>query len=485
MKVSEALHRAGEHLAAGRTAEAEPLYRRVLAASPNHPRALAGLGVVALRTGHLKEAIDLLRRATAKDPADVESRAALAEALYRDGQKSEGESLFGELLARDPDCLAAINRFSAALYLAGEYERAESLVRRAIELAPDWYLLRRRMGTLLVALSRPREAVEHLRRAIELEPEDADAHMALGQALMFTGDFANAFRETEWRWKLPGESYPDVSCPRWDGRIERGKMLLIFGEEGYGDVIQFSGFLPALVATGINVVLSARPALGPLLRSLRGVRVAKSGDPVLEADYHLPLLSLPLVMNWPIEIVGRATPYLTAERSLVDAWRERLGPRARLRVGIAWAGNPGHQNDAERSIALSALTPLASAGPGIELHSLHVTAESSASIASGELCVRDHAQLLRDFADTAALISNLDLIVSVDTSVAHLAGALRRPVWLMLAHPPDGRWMLGRSDTPWYPTMRLFRQKRPGEWAQVIEEVAAELRAFKPPPPAP
>jgi hypothetical protein len=380
--------------------------------------------------------------------------------------------MFRDLLAEDANCLPAVSRFGTALLNAGDLARAEPMLRRAAELKPNAYAEQFRLGSLLCFAGKTREAVEVLERAAQLCPDDAPAHMALGQAFMYAGDFLRGCREMEWRWKLPGPGYPDLPYPRWDGNVEAGKRLLVVGEEGFGDVIQFAGFLPDLAAAGMNVTLTARPELVGLLQSLRGVRVIEEGTPIDHADYWLPLLSLPLARGIALEALPRSSPYLAADADKIATWKQHLGEG--FHVGLAWSGNPAHPHDASRSIPLPMLAPLFDI-PGVQWHSLQITPEAQQAIQATALPIRDHTDHLHDFSDTAALVTTLDLVISIDSSIAHLAGALGQSTWILLYHPPDGRWMLRRPDTPFYPTARLFRQPRAKEWTSVIDEIRRAL----------
>ncbi len=474
MKVREALQLASDHLAHDRFAEAEALYRQVLAASPENATALAGMGRIGLQSGHIAEAAEMLERAVAVHPNDADARAALAEALHRTGRREEAERVFRDLLAADATCFPAVSRFGNALAVAGDLARAEPMLRRATELQPNSYTEHFRLGSLLCFAGKSPEAVAALERAAALCPDDAPTHMALGQAFMYAGDFLRGCREMEWRWKLPGPAYPDLPYPRWDGKVEAGKTLLVVGEEGYGDVIQFAGFLPDLAAAGMNVTLTARPELVGLLQSLRGVRIAEEGTPIAGVDDWLPLLSVPLARGLELGTLPRATSYLAADAAKIAMWKDRLDEGG-FHVGLAWSGNPAHPHDASRSIPLPMLAPIIDV-PGVQWHSLQITPEAQQAIKTSGLSIRDHTEHLHDFSDTAALVSNLELVISIDSSIAHLAGALGRPTWILLYHPPDGRWMLRRTDTPFYPTARLFRQPRAGEWQSVIDQVRDELK---------
>jgi hypothetical protein len=278
----------------------------------------------------------------------------------------------------------------------------------------------------------------------------------------------------ESRWDQPGAGRREFRQPMWIGEPLAGRRLLLHAEQGFGDSIQFIRYAREIAARGGEVVLECPAALVALLRTAPGVRaIVASGDPLPPCDFHLPMLSQPLVFQTTRENVPAETPYLFAESGRREFWRQRLGEdRRQYRVGVAWAGNPHHRRSRQRDIALDALRPLFAVA-GVDFCSLqidHATGSSNRAPA-----IVDHTAALRDFADTAALISELDLVISVDTAVAHLAGALGRPVWTLLPFVPDWRWGLEGDHTPWYPTMRLFRQAAPGDWRDVVERVREAL----------
>jgi hypothetical protein len=335
-----------------------------------------------------------------------------------------------------------------------------------------------RLGMQLPVVGRPLEAAASLARAAALRPDHVDTHIALAHALMLAGDWPRAYEEMEWRWRLPGRERP-TPAPWWDGRIEPGKALLLLREEGLGDVIQYAGFAPQIAAAGMRVMLWPHAELVELLGTLRGVEIVPPGTSLQGIDYVLPVRSLGRVLGITPQTLKRPASYLSADPKRVDAWRDRLGDRrGRLRIGVAWSGRPTQVNNSLRSIPPETLASIA-ALPNVELHSLHNSVEARDAIARAPFPIVDHAAQPLGFVETAALMANLDMVISVCTSLAHLAGALGRRTWILLAHPPDGRWLLKRRDTPWYPTATLFRQPRPGDWESVIREVVREVQSLR------
>jgi hypothetical protein len=291
------------------------------------------------------------------------------------------------------------------------------------------------------------------------------------------GRFEQGWPGYEWRWKVEEfGALPPLHQPQWDGSPLEGRTILIRTEQGLGDTLQFIRYIPLVHRRGGRVILLSQPPLTRLQACIPGVeRLLAHGDPVPEFDVHVPLLSLPGLLGTRLETVPADVPYLEAEPPLVEAWRHRLGSYPGFKVGIVWQGNPKYLQDRARSTCLAQFAPLARV-PGVHLFSLQKGPGAEQLTARTEwFPVTDLGSGLADFADTAAVLKHLDLVVSVDTSVAHLAGALGLPVWVALPHAADWRWLMGRDDSPWYPTMRLFRQTGPGQWEDVFRRIAEAL----------
>jgi hypothetical protein len=313
-------------------------------------------------------------------------------------------------------------------------------------------------------------------RAIGLDPSLANAHLALGELLLARGEMAPGWLEYEWRNRLEAArgTMPPVTSAAWNGmRLPRGRLLLV-GDQGYGDTIQFARYIPLAAERCAEVVLACSPALAPLLAALPGVGQCHTRwDTIPGHAAHARLSSLPGLFGTELATIPAPIPYLLADPARVERWRDRVRASSGLRIGIAWRGRPTHPNDHRRSMPLAAFATLA-AIPGVELVSLQP------ELAEVDRPAADRIGLLQpeglaDFGDTAALIGLCDLIVTADTAVAHLAGALGAPVWVLLPMPADWRWLVGRDDSPWYPGARLFRQGRAGEWDEVIAAVAVAV----------
>jgi tetratricopeptide (TPR) repeat protein len=462
-----------------RPQEALAAYERAIALVPRHAEAHHNRGVALTRLGRADEALAAFDQALAARPdypAALNHRGVALAALER---AEEALAAYDRALALAPRYAQAENHRAMALLDLDRPAEALQSAERAVALAPGmadaWY----HRGNALRELGRHAEAAESYERAISHEPAHASAHWNLADSRLLTGDFERGWEQFEWRWHLPARRHArrDFAQPRWTGAEPvEGRTLLLHAELGLGDTLQFCRFATEVARRGARVVLEAQAPLLPLLRTLEGVdTLVARGDPLPAFDLHCPLMSLPLALRTRMETIPAHVPYLEADPARVEAWGERLGPARAPRVGLAWSGSRGLRND-KRSATLAHVLPLLR--PGIEWVSLQkdVTAADAALLAAHP-AIRDASEQLTDFAETAALVRLLDLVITVDTSVAHVPGALGRPVWILLPHVPhDWRWLLDRDDSVWYPTARLFRQPGAGDWASVVRRVGEELR---------
>lgn len=362
-----------------------------------------------------------------------------------------------------------------ALRALGDCEGAISHLRRALRLKPDDYHSHSELGMALHAAGRLPESTASLRRALALNPDNADAHFHLAIALLNAGDFERGWEEYEYR---PARRELEAGglfrhAPEWRGEDLDGRTLLLHGEQGFGDSIQFARYVPLVIERGGKVVLVVRAELLSLLAGLPVAAVAAVGGNLPAADYACALGSLPRIFGTRVATIPAAIPYLAPPPERMERWRTRLARNGAVRVGLVWAGSPTHSNDRNRSMPLAALARLSNIAR-VRLYSLQKGA-AAAQIPGSGMDLDPLGDELADFGDTAAALSQIDLLVSVDTSVAHLAGALGRPVLLLLPTGVDWRWLSGREDSPWYPSLRLLRQRNPGDWPGVAERVAAEL----------
>lgn len=476
-----ALHQRGDLEAA------EVRYRQVLGLQPGHADALHHLGLIAYSAGLLDEAAGHIGESLRRKPANAAAHANLALVHHArgdyEGALAECDTAL-RLQRQFPE--AHYNRGNALREL-GRLDDAIASYERALRLRPDFVGPLVNRARTLRDLGRFDAALAGNARALALAPDLAEAHLNQAMIHLLRGDFENGLPEFEWRWRDAqlAAARRDFPVPQWQGDIDpAGRTVLVHAEQGLGDTLQFARYTPLLASRGARVVLEVQPPLQNLLRSLPGgVEVIARGDALPPIDLHCPLLSLPLAFGTRPGSIPAPVGYVQADAARVSRWLARLGPATGTRVGLVWSGNPDHNNDRNRSLPLAALTPLFR--PGLEFVSLQpaIRPGDDKLLQSGQLPLRHFGGELEDFADTAALASCMDLVIAVDTAGAHLAGALGRPLWLLLPWLPDWRWLLDRDDSPWYPTARLFRQPRPGDWASVITAVARLLDGLIARPP--
>lgn len=428
--------------AADDAARAEQLCRAVLAQTPQRPEALTLLGILRRRAGHAGE----------------------AEALYR------------AALAAAPHYADAHHNLGNLLMDQGEQDAALAAFLRANALRPDWPEGCNRVAATLHALGRLDEAEPWFQRALALRPDSADIHWDHALALLAAGRYAEGWQEYEWRWRRGQPAPRDFAQPYWRGEPLAGRTLLVYVEQGYGDAIQFLRFLPAVKALGARVVLELHAPLAPLIDATLGAdAVVVTGQPLPAFDLHVSLLSLPLCLGIGADGLLGAEPYLKPSAERVARWQGRVAAGG-LRVGLVWAGNPNVKNDRWRSPRLEPLRPLLDL-PGVHFYGLQ---KGDGERDAAALALPRFTALgpeIGDFADTAALIAALDLVITTDTSVAHLAGALGKPTWVLLHASPDWRWGHRGERTPWYASVRLYRQVRLGDWSAPVAALARDLAA--------
>ncbi len=432
--------------AAGNVGEALALYQQVVAAEPRHARAWHQLGCIAAQFGKLAEA-----------------ERYFVQAIRLDGR----QALFHNNLG---DCYRTLNRL----------DKAQKCFEQAIRLDPANPMPRVNLCLTLYALDQRDEAEQAAREALMLERTTAEDHRIAAALLLLRGEYREGWAELEWRTKAPGYVQPALPGRAWSGEPLSGERVALWGEQGLGDVLQFVRYAADVAARGGRPVLLTSKSMFPLLGEANLCELATIGEPPPDCEFHAALMSLPHVFGTTLETVPNRVPYLRANETLVGQWRQRLAGISGMRVGICWQGNPKFGRDVGRSVPLADFAPLAQVA-GVRLVCLQKVfgLEQLDALAGAfdvvdlrpEYDVEDGA-----FLNAAAIMQNLDLVISPDTAVAHLAGALGVPVWTMLPKVPDWRWLLDRDDTPWYPTMRLFRQSRAGDWSGVIAQVRDELR---------
>ncbi len=399
--------------------------------------------------------------------------------------KRHAEALanYDRALSLVPDYIDAIYNRGNALHELGRYEEALASYDRVLAArANDGNALNNR-GKALKELNRYDEALACSAQALAALPDNIVAHCNEASMRLLIGDLPRGFAEYEWRWKKADMAPAQRQFPQplWLGSKElgaediSGKTILLHGEQGFGDAIQFCRYATLVAGRGARVILEVRPPLVSLMQSLAGpAAVIAKGDALPAFDLHCPLLSLPLAMGTTLETVPAQVPYLHASPGKSEEWSARLGPKTRPRIGLCWSGNATHERDRERSMRLSDYLPLLELDASfVSLHQ-EVRPEDAAVLAAHPEILH-FGEALKDFTDTAALIGALDLVISVDTSVAHLAGALAKPAWVMITYVPEWRWLLTREDSPWYPTVRLFRQDEGRTWDGVVARLREAL----------
>jgi tetratricopeptide (TPR) repeat protein len=514
---AEALTRLGVVLGeGGQLEEGIGHLSRAIQARPDFSPAHHNLGVAQAQAGRLGEAVQSFRRAVQLRADYVEAWHNLGRALSNQGQRDDALAAYRQTLSLRPDLGPAYLDLGKALVEARQPAEAVVLLQQAVRLLPQSADAQNQLGLALVDLGRLADAEACYQQALQLDPRHIAAHANLGSALkaqgrlqeglasyqialwlqpddpsvrwnrslayLQMGDYERGWPEYEWRWHRNKSPRRQFSQPRWDGSPLDGRTLLVYMEQGLGDSIQFIRYVALLKQAGGEVVVECPGLLFSLFASSPGIdHVVPEGTPLPAFDCHVPLLSLPGLFRTTLATIPAGMPYLAAEEARVQKWREQIKLAPGFRIGICWQGNPYHPWDRHRSVPLRCFAPLA-ALPSVQFVSLQ------------KVFGLDQVKPLRhrfqvaelggdwdpaggEFADTAAVMKNLDLVVTVDTAVAHLAGAVGVPVWLALSTLVDWRWLLDREDSPWYPSMRLYRQKHQGDWDPVFERMAADLKA--------
>jgi tetratricopeptide (TPR) repeat protein len=496
----------------GRFDDAEQICGALLAARPDHPDALHLLALVRHQQGRNVEALQLVGALLRRTSPSAEifnnlgliltalgrheqalaffedalvlatdhfgARKNRADCLKRLARYEQALAAYEAVLAINPDALDALNECGGLHTRLGRPAAAIACYEKALAIAPRTVELLINKGTAFAALKRFDEALDSFAAAAAIDPERAEAHYNAGIVRLRLGDFAHGWRGYEWRWRKAdwSRSRRNFAAPLWLGAEPLpGKTILLHAEQGFGDTIQFVRYVPLVARHGAKVILECQPQLKRLLQNVEGASfVFARGEDLPNFDLHCPLLSLPLAFGTELATVPGDIPYLRARQHDVTEWRQRLLPKGRLRVGLCWAGNSTHLNDRNRSIPLERFARLLSV-PNLDFISVQKEVSETQAATLREHGVMELGREFADFADTAAMVAMLDLLVTVDTSVAHLAGAMGKAVALLVAFSPDSRWLLNRTDSPWYPTMRLFRQAALGDWDGPIERVRQEL----------
>jgi Flp pilus assembly protein TadD len=468
----------------GHLDEAELHLRRAIAARVNYASAHRTLGVLLNNQRRYADAVPVWTQAMALKPDDRVICEGLGRTLVEVGQFDPALGHYRAALRQFPDDNGFLAAQGAVLALLSRWEEGAEILQRAAAVDPTIANIWSNLATCLKMSGRYPEAAAAVRRATEIDPGMANAQWNLSLLELLQGHFRAGWDRYDWRWQVDGFPSPRRSfpIPVWRGESLVGKRVLVHWEQGFGDTIQFVRLLPALKARGATVVLECQAPLCDLFATAAGADVAvRTGNPLPLCDYYVALLGICRFIDLDLLHPERAglpdVPYLRADAARMAEWAPRLAPAmaGRKRIALVWAGNSTHGNDHSRSLPLAPMSWLFE-GRDWDCHLLQVNVrDEDAALLDAYPQVRRLGGELRDFADTAAVLAQMDLLITIDTSVAHLAGALGVPVWTMLAKVPDWRWQLGRDDAPWYPSLRLFRQEIAGEWGPVIERVRQEL----------
>lgn len=463
-----------------RYAEAVEKCNQAISLKPDYAEAYNTMAFSQEQQQQYAKAIENYRKAVQLKPEYAEAYNHLGFIFNNQGRHAEAVENYRLALRIDPDYIEVYNNLGIALKEQEQFDEAVNNFKQALQLNPDFAEAYYNLANSLRDQGRCTEALKHYTEAIHLVPDYAEAHWNKSLTLLLSGDFVQGWKEYQWRQKASHATvlYPyHHNAPRWDGSSFVGKRLFVYCEQGLGDAIQFIRYLPMVKARGGTVIFEVwRPLLG-LLRAFKSidelVELSCERKSDVKFDLFTSLLDLPNIFGTTLETIPNEVPYIRAEREKSEYWHKRLsGPD--LKVGIVWAGKSTHGNDHNRSCKLKFFSHLAKI-EGVQLYSLQ-KGSSALQLTELALPIENLAEELEDFTDTAAVIENLELVISVDTAVAHLAGAMGKEVWTLLPFTPDWRWMLDRQDSPWYPTMRLFRQPSPSHWEDVFQRVAEQLQ---------
>ncbi|MEC5030558.1 MAG: tetratricopeptide repeat protein, partial [Oscillatoria sp. PMC 1051.18] len=494
---------------AGNVAEALDLYQQVLKLMPDNPDAHSNLGMVLRQQGKVADAIAHYRQAIRLRPKSAAFHNNLSVALNQVGNTSEALEHWQEAIRLNPDYTEALIAAGNVLIKQGNFSTGINYWRRAVKLKPNSMKLHNDLGMALKEQGLLTEARYHLEEAVALKPDSAEvitnlgsvykeenllaeakqqyqkalslkanfaeAHFNLGLVYLLQGDLKQGFTEYSWRWQIPGQNINPIPKPLWDGSSLAGKTILLHTEQGFGDAIQFIRYASIIARQGGKVVVGCPTALVRLFQTVPGIeKVATQTTELPAFDCHAPLMKLPQILGTTLETIPNQVPYLFVTGKEQES--KQSSSNLPYKIGIVWAAGVRGADSQKRSCALPNLVQGLLNVPGIELYSLQKEPNEADLQFLQSSGIIDLRAQLNDFADTAEAISQLDLVISVDTAVAHLAGAMGKPVWILLPFAPDWRWMLARDDTPWYPSMRLFRQPAPGEWEAVFTQVKQELQ---------
>ena len=496
----------------GNLDDAKCLYQRVLGMEPQNADALHLLGLIVYQEEQYEIAVRLITQAIQIDSTKPSFCTNLGNVLQKQGKLEESIRAYRKAIRIQPDYADAYYNLGNVFQEQGKLEESIQAYQKAIQIQPDYADTYYNLGNVLQKQGKLEESIQAYQKAIQIQPNHEDAyndlgvifkekrqldksiqafqksirlnsnfaqaHENLGMLLLLKGDFLNGWKEYEWRWRSVQKSQKrDFKRPLWDGTPLDGKSILVYAEQGFGDTIQFIRYIELLPDTGTIIIFACQPELKRLFKSIDRIdALVTKGEVISDFDVHIPLLSLPYIFNTTLDSIPSQTPYLYSDINSDFAFI--LDNEDHFKVGIVWAGSSTHVNDRNRSVNLNQFKELLSI-EGCEFFSLQVGLHRADISQNGyDYIIKDLGKMFNDFRDTASAILQLDLVISVDTSVAHLAGALGKEVWTLLPFVPDWRWMFDRSDSPWYPSMTLFRQKKVGNWGDVFQQLKFELMQY-------
>jgi tetratricopeptide (TPR) repeat protein len=464
--------------------EAIPCYQKALQLNPNLSGVYYNLGIISQEKEQIDEAIIYYQKALQLNPNLSDAHNNLGLSLQEKGQLDEALAYYQKALQITPHDSKAYYNMGNTFIEKGHIDEAIACYQKALQLNPSYADAYTNLGNALQEKGKLDEAIACYQNALQVDPNFANAHWNMSLALLLSVNFKQGWKEYEWRWKTKdfkkhcGFHQPsNFLQPIWDGFDIAGLTILIYAEQGFGDIIQFIRYAPFVAQQGAKVIFECPKELKSLVQNVQGIsQVIEYGEQIPQFDTHSPLLSLPLLFGTTLETIPARIPYISADSKFVEKWRDEIQyGNSKLKVGLVWSGNPKNIKFKYKSFPLETFTPVLKL-KDITFYSLQKgeAAEQTKNLSEG-LNIIDFTNEINNFSDTAALIETLDLIISVDTAVAHLAGAIGKTVWTLIPYKPDWRWMLNREDSPWYPTMRLFRQSSRGNWESVIAKVKKEL----------
>jgi tetratricopeptide (TPR) repeat protein len=459
---------------------AEQVCRTIVDVDPSVVAAWYLLGVANQLQGKLEGAVANYEHALRLEPGHVHALNNLAVAFQAQGKVGEAEACLRRAICFNVDHPEAHSNLGNSLQDQGKLDEAVDCYRRAVRLSPDYLDAHNNLGNALRSQGLLSEAVASYDRALLLQSDHPQVRLSRALCWLQMGDFDRGWAEYEWRLKCDEYSIPSFRQPVWDGAPLDGQTILLYADGGLGDTIQFIRYAPLVRERGGRVILYCQQQLARLAASCPGVEHATFESALVpEFEVYAPLMSLPRIFGTTLDNLPAEIPYLSADRSSIEQWSRELNPSSELKIGIAWQGNPGYRRDRERSFLLAQFEPVATLAD-VRLFSLqHGPGTEQIGEVTNRFAVTDLGSRLADFTEIAAVMRNLDLVIAPDTSLAHLGGALGVPVWLALSIAPDWRWLGNRLDSPWYPTIRLIRQRTRGAWGDVFERIAGELARLK------